>query len=151
MLHPGSTVLDRRRPTRTEDLQPGRSLASQSPPTNITPISGPSLRWWPVARARDCALVLRRFSPHTSPLRPPLARVLRCRGRAAFRCGISLVGIGARQAVPLGAQCAPPRSHLGARWWAPEQTFYDALLSGMSGGWVMWLSIYNSIPFNSAQ
>ena len=42
-------------------------------------------------------------------------------------CGIPFVGIRVRQAVPLGALCAPPRSHLGARWWAPEQTFHDAL------------------------
>jgi hypothetical protein len=46
-----------------------------------------------------------------------------------------------RQAVPLGELCAPSRSHLGARWWAPEQTFHDAFLRGMSGGWVMRLSI----------
>ena len=41
------------------------------------------------------------------------------------------VGIRVRQAVPLGALWAPPRSHLDARWWAPEQTYSRCPLRGM--------------------
>ena len=68
------------------------------------------------------------------------------------RCGIPLVG-GVRQAVPLGALLAPPCSHLGARWWAPEQIFHDALLRWEEGflvsGGRVGCQFYKSIQFNS--
>ncbi len=85
---------------------------------------------------------------------PLWKRVLRCRD------GIPFVGIRVRQAVPLGALYlsirAPPRSHLGVRWWVGSLTDYFSRCPsrGMSGGWVMmysstgmWLPIYNSIQY----
>ena len=48
------------------------------------------------------------------------------------------------------ALCAPPRSHTRGCPLVGSRTYFSRCpLRGMSSGWVMWLSIYNSIQFDS--
>ena len=124
---------------------PTRSLASQSPPTNMTQISGTSLGWRPVARARDCASHL--VSARTLARCAPLWRG--CFGAVDAALWDTLppfVGW-VRQAVPLGALCAPPRSHLGARWCR----LFTIPFSERDVVWWMGDVVVNVLQFNSIQ